>query len=116
MYAMASSKAVQVARAAISGRLAPSCWPTIVNTASPMPIIGTQATLLTLKANIVPAWLIVAQPANQGDKEREGAAFDEPLQAARRTEGPQSPQQRGVPAPPDARRYARYRGSSMMAA
>ena len=34
----------------------PSCWPTSVETASPMPIIGTQATLLTLKASMVAAW------------------------------------------------------------
>ena len=59
---MARRKAVQVARAAMSGRLAPSCWPTIVETARPMPIIGTQATLLTLKASIVPAWLIFPSP------------------------------------------------------
>ena len=88
---MASRKAVQVARAAMSGRLPPSCWPTIVETARPMPIIGTQATLLTLKASMVAGLVDLSQPADQRDEERERSAFDEPLHAARRAVGPEPP-------------------------
>ena len=49
------ARAVQVARAASSGRLRPSCCPTMAVTAVPRPHIGTQATLLTVKASVVAA-------------------------------------------------------------
>ena len=55
-------KAVQVGAGGQVGPIAASCWPTSVETARPMPIIGTQATLLTLKASMVAAWATLPRP------------------------------------------------------